>query len=64
MQSALAEEPARVERVNSSLPIPLNTDVFEGSAIFWAAGLASTPEHMFHGHKRKTSLVVQVSNLA
>ena len=64
MQSALAEEPARVERVNSSLPIPLNTDVFEGCAIFWAAGLASTPEHMFHGHKRKTSLVVQVSNLA
>jgi hypothetical protein len=64
MQSALAEEPARVHRVNSSLPIPINTNVFEGCAIFWAAGLASTPEHMFHGHKRKTSLVVQVSNLA
>ncbi len=64
MQSALAEEPARVDRINSSLPIPINTDVFEGCAIFWAAGLASTPDHMFHGQKRKTSLVVQVSNLA
>ena len=64
IQSALAEEPARVDRVNSSLPIPINTDVFEGCAIFWAAGLASTPEHMFQGQKRKTSLVVQVSNLA
>ena len=63
MQSALAEEPARVDRVNSSLPLPINNDVFEGWAIFWAAGLASTPEHMFHGHKRKTSLVVQVSTL-
>ncbi|DBB17538.1 TPA: hypothetical protein ACH3X3_002599 [Trebouxia sp. C0006] len=59
MQSALAEEPARVDRVNSSLPLPINNDVFEGWAIFWAAGLASTPEHMFNGHKRKTSLVVQ-----
>ncbi|KAL0052158.1 hypothetical protein WJX82_008799 [Trebouxia sp. C0006] len=46
-------------RVNSSLPLPINNDVFEGWAIFWAAGLASTPEHMFNGHKRKTSLVVQ-----
>ena len=64
MQSALAEEPARVDRVNSSLPLPINNDVFEGWAIFWAAGLASTPEHMFQGQKRKTSLVVQVSNLA
>ena len=63
MQSALAEEPARVDRVNSSLPLPINNDVFEGWAIFWAAGLASTPEHMFNGHKRKTSLVVQVSTL-
>lgn len=64
MQSALAEEPAQVDRVNSSLPIPINTGVFEGCAIFWAAGLASTPDHMFHGQRRKTSLVVQVSNLA
>ena len=60
MQSALAGQPARVDRVNSSLPIPINTDVFQGSAMFWAAGLASTPEHMFLGQKRRTSLVVQV----
>ncbi len=63
MQSSLDGQPAGVDRVNSSLPIPMNTDVFQGSAMFWAAGLASTPEHMFQGQKRKTSLVVQVSNL-
>lgn len=63
MQSTLHGEPDRVDRINTSTPISINSAVFKGHAVLWAAGLASTPAGMFQGQKRKTSLVVQVNDL-
>ncbi|KAL3134569.1 hypothetical protein ABBQ38_006409 [Trebouxia sp. C0009 RCD-2024] len=59
MQSALSSQPARTERINTSVPMCCESDMFEGHSKFWAAGLSSTPDHRFQGQKRKTWLVVQ-----
>ena len=61
MQAALSSQPASIHRINTSVPIHFESDLFEGHAVLWAADLPSTPDHMFQGQKRKTSLVVQVS---
>lgn len=59
LQSALSSSRGQVHRLNSAIPIYFDSDLFEGHAVLWAASLPSTPQHMFQGHKRKTSFVVQ-----
>ena len=40
--------------------IEIETDLFQGCAVIWAQNLGSSPEGLFAGERRKTSITVQV----
>jgi len=45
--------------INRSGSFAFETELFEGRAMLWVAGLPSSPAGLFKGRQRKTSLVVQ-----
>ncbi|BDA45975.1 probable phosphatidylinositol 3,4,5-trisphosphate-dependent Rac exchanger protein at N-terminal half [Coccomyxa sp. Obi] len=46
-------------RINDGRRIEFETDLFRGCAVIWAQGLGSSPEGLFAGERRKTSITVQ-----
>ncbi|CAL8462122.1 g1653 [Coccomyxa elongata] len=46
-------------RINNGRRIEFETDVFRGCAVIRAQGLSSSPEGLFAGERRKTSITVQ-----
>ena len=63
LRSAMCSTEGFLERVNSGPAMQINTALFEGKAKFWAAGFPFTPSGIFEGHRRATSLTVQVRPL-
>lgn len=45
--------------VNTGRPIEFETDLFKGQAVIYVAGLASAPQGLFAGQRRRTAITVQ-----
>ncbi|BDA45974.1 hypothetical protein COCOBI_08-0660 [Coccomyxa sp. Obi] len=45
--------------INTGRSIEFETELFQGRAVIWAQGLGSSPEGLFAGERRKTSITVQ-----
>ncbi|CAL8462121.1 g1652 [Coccomyxa elongata] len=45
--------------INTGRSIEFETELFRGRAVIWAQGLRSSPEGLFAGERRKTSITVQ-----
>ena len=58
-----AAEPAPSQpiHINSGAPHAFETDAFTGRVALWIAGLPDSPADLFSGKKRRSYLVIQVT---